>query len=156
MSLQRKTPLKRTDGTLIRTPLSRGDAVLRRTPLKQIGARKKRETRETSGTRAKYRAAHPACEIGYVLRANARRSEVIARAANACTGSAEGVHERRSRAANPGVEGLKDPVNMMSSCNICNGWCADHPDSAHDMGLVVYSYEDPADVPVKRMPGWAE
>lgn len=73
-------------------------------------------------------AAGFGCEIGPVL---AHHGEPDARH---CRGAIQGMHELRKRSAGGS---LINRNNLVPTCNYCNGWVEEHPDAAHEYGLVV-------------------
>ena len=58
------------------------------------------------------------------------------------------VHERKKRSQGGS---LTDPDNLMACCPFCNGFVEDRPEVSRSLGLVVYSYENPSQMPVKRI-----
>lgn len=104
--------------------------------LAPIGDRKRREIAETRDWRLAYLAEHPYCEVCPII---ARSSEENHRWMRAhCRGKAQGIHEIWKR----GQGGpLTDPENLLSSCNIGNGWVESHPHEAHELGLMRHPWE---------------
>ena len=132
MGLMRRTPLKR-GGTLKKTPLKSGSQ------LKPVGKVKKNEIAQSSEVRTAYLATHPRCEVGKYLQANKIKGW------KNCRGYAEGIHERQKRSQGGSVVDL---ANLMSACNVCNGWVEDNPKEARRLGLMVHAHENPRLVPL--------
>jgi hypothetical protein len=114
----------------------------------RISKRRQKQIAAAFDERDAYRAAHPRCEIGYVLSISG-----VADAArfyhDYCSGRVEGIHERCKRSAGGS---LTDPVNLMSACDNCNMWVENNPDLAKSLGLVVLWNQEPAAIHVERMP----
>lgn len=53
-------------------------------------------------------------------------------------------HHRKRRG-----EGDDRPINLLDVCFVCHEWIHKHPEEAHEMGLIVWTWEEPEDVPVK-------
>ena len=51
-----------------------------------------------------------------------------------CTRWMDGLHHLQKRRDAPWR--IMDISNVLRSCNTCNGWVEDHPELAHDAGLV--------------------
>lgn len=115
-----------------------------RKPLSRVGKRKMAEIRETRDDRAEYLASHPTCEIGAILFGNRTRHPLYANQRAACTLMATGVHERKKRSQGGA---LTDEANLLSACNRCNTWVEDYPRLARILGLTVYSWENPHEIP---------
>ena len=137
--MKRGGPLKRTKSLVSRTKLKTRTPLKQTAGLKPVGAVKKRELAETSSVRSVYLVTHPRCEIGSVLSSNKIKGW------KNCRGMAEGVHERKKRSQGGS---LTDHVNLMSACNVCNGWVEDNPAEARRLGLAVRAHENPHLVPV--------
>ena len=132
-------------GLIRRTPLQPGKPLVRGGPLKKgkglkpIGKVKQREIAETGPERKDYLLTHPRCEVGAYLTANRTKGW------KNCRGMAEGVHERKKRSQGGS---LTDPANLLSACNVCNGWVEDNPLEARRLGLSVHAHENPKLVPL--------
>ena len=133
MGLLRKKPLQPGK------PLARGGPLKRGKGLKSIGKVKARENLYTGGIRSEYRMNHPHCEVGLILQSNKVKGW------KNCRRYAEGVHERKKRSQGGS---LTDPANLMSACNVCNGWVEDNPKEARRLGLTVHAHENPHLVPI--------
>lgn len=147
MTLQRKTPLKRSDGSLMPTSLRATKNTLQRKPINPVSKRKIVQQDENRGERQKYLRDHPWCEIGYVL-SKSRNAVANKFYLNNCTNKGTVVHERKKRSQGGS---LTDPDNLMACCPFCNGFVEDRPEVSRSLGLVVYSYENPSQMPVKRI-----
>ena len=63
-----------------------------------------------------------------------------------CTGRAQHMHHRKLRS-----QGGKDEAsNYLSCCSSCHGFIHARPAWSYERGLLVRSYQDPAEVPVTR------
>lgn len=53
---------------------------------------------------------------------------------------------------------INSPSNLITLCGSgttgCHGWVEDNPTQAHQLGLAVWSHEDPLQVPVHTRQGW--
>jgi hypothetical protein len=112
--------------------------------------RKKRMARRVAGLRA--RSVKPG------LRAveRAARTAVYARSGRLCEGpcgarrAVDWHHRLRD-----GQGGLWAPENGLHVCRSCHRWITEHPTAARARGWHVWSYEDPAEVPVwRRQDAW--
>jgi len=69
-----------------------------------------------------------------------------------CYGTAIDVHHRRPR----GMGGTSDDyisyglANLVSFCRKCHDWVHAHPAASYELGWLVKSGEDPAEVPVHK------
>lgn len=102
-----------------------------------LGRRKKQEIKDTAEWRRQYLAQSPYCEIGPVLTNHS--------VPNDCTITADALHERKKRSQGGS---LTDPVNCLRACNSCNTRVEDLGEIARGLGLTVYSYENPNEVPL--------
>lgn len=63
-----------------------------------------------------------------------------------CSGKGTHVHHRKLRSQG----GKNDLATLLDCCIYCHTWLHGNVQEAHDLGLLVWSWEDPADVPIKR------
>lgn len=138
LPLRRPRGVKRGGPLKTRKPLKAGTKRLKaKTRIAPIGRRKKREIKDTAAWRRRYLAQSPYCEIGPVLTNHSVEND--------CTRTATCLHERKKRSQGGS---LTDPVNLLRSCEFCNPFLEEIPEVAHGLGLTVYSYEHPHDVPL--------
>ena len=69
-------------------------------------------------------------------------------------------HHRKLRSRCSGPE-LHSPSNLILLCGsgntFCHGWVHAHPEQATQLGLMVHSWDNPAQVPVKTFrDGWIQ
>lgn len=67
-----------------------------------------------------------------------------------CTGKAIHTHHRQLRR-----HGDERPENLSRLCAQCHQWVHDHPAYSYELGFLVHSYDDPAEVSV-RVPSRAD
>lgn len=135
---------------LRRKPLRRSNNQLKRSRLKRIGATKRKEIDEVGEWRREYLRTHPTCEIGPILAqfntpAEDERVDLHRHSLGFCTVYVQGLHERKKRSQNGALD---DPANVMAACNWCNDFVEDNPALARSLGLLVLSWENPAEVPL--------
>lgn len=124
-------------------PLKRSDVgLIAKKRINPQSRKKKREIAETAQVRQQYREEHPYCEIGIIIAYSSGTAPW-------CALYTQGIHERKKRSHQGS---LIDPVNLMASCNACNSWVECNPVKARELGFVVYSHEEPADIFVYRGP----
>ena len=76
-------------------------------------------------------AESPWCELG-------DRIWRVAPRWRGCTREAIGLHELRKRGQGGS---LTDRANLLRCCGPCNSWVEDHPNLAHEAGLVLWAGE---------------
>jgi hypothetical protein len=140
--------LKRSDGSLTPTSLRTTKSTLKRTRINPVSNRKIVQQDENRGARNKYLREHSWCEIGYVL-SHSKKPPAEKFYRDNCTNKGTVVHERKKRSQGGS---LTDPNNLMACCPFCNGFVEDRPEVSRSLGLVVYSHEEPNEVPVRRKP----
>lgn len=123
MSLERKTPMKRTEFKR-KAPVNTAKP---RARVRQVSDRRTVEQREYDALRA--RLLPPGewvpCELGERFASAGFRL---------CTGQATELNHRRKRSANGA---LADPANVERSCHACNMLAESEPEVAHALGIVV-------------------
>lgn len=146
--------MKRGEPPQRKTPLARSTKPLKRTAIKRV-PRTREEERERNRRRSvAQNKADPGLGIdGVTLLEGSRIVKERAnglcevRASAECTGRHEATHHRKSRR-------FRDhrPGNLLAVCDNCHTNAEDsihrNPLRAHEHGWLVWSYEDPLDVPV--------
>lgn len=129
MTLQRRTPLKRTE-------LKRGNSQLKRTgKLNQVSTKRKKENVERRTLTELTFADDPYCKLGPAfvnVWANYQGCRVIG----------DALHELQKRSA---AGSITDPENCLLACNPCNSAVENFPAVAWRCGLVLRAgdtYED--------------
>lgn len=70
--------------------------------------------------------------------------------ASRCSGVAESAHHRKLRS-----RGGQDTTScLVAICEPCHQWIHQHPADATDLGWMVNSWADPAEIPVYRYRQW--
>ncbi len=99
----------------------------RQSQLRRQSLRRARSGRERDRARRKfvasYLARYPTCEANLV---------------KVCAGRAVHVHERKTRSRGGSIV---DQQNCLALCASCHRWTHAHQDEAHELGLLVHSWE---------------
>ena len=75
-----------------------------------------------------------------------RRKGCEAKVAEGCRDRNEHAHHRQMRSQG----GPTNDVNLLAVCNACHTWIHGHPEKSYEAGLLVPSWSDPVEWPVKR------
>lgn len=129
---KRKTPLKRSTKPIKRTEIKRKPKKEReRVPTEvRLYPRKNRGTPD-----------HP--DFEYAKDIVKARSGLICEVGVVCGGRGrhENTHHRKLRR-----HGDHRPCNLLGVCFMCHDWIHGHPRDAHALGMLCWSWEEPADV----------
>lgn len=109
--------------------MKRGGPIQRRTPLRAKTGLRFRSRRMAARYTERRRL------VEHML---AMRPWCEARVEGVCTGRSEHVHEPKTRARSGDI---LDPRNAVTVCGACHSWIHGHPVQAHELGLLVWSWE---------------
>lgn len=146
--------VKRSELPPRKAPIARATTPIKRTAIKRRSPIRTDEDRAKQRRRTEYQnKPDPGLRDGITLPEGLRVVRERAgglcevRASTSCTGVHEETHHRKPRR-------FRDhrPVNLLATCGNCHTQAEDsihrNPLRAHEHGWLVWSYEDPLDVPV--------